>query len=471
MSRHDAWRRFKLLQQNQWLPYEQIAELHWRKLKDLLVFAQREIPFYHDLWREHDVDVRRFTVPEDMASLPVVTKKDLIAGVRDSRFPLPERGEYQMVQTSGTTGPRFQIPLRLEDFQQKYASYLRQHYVTGWRLGLRSAALHYSGHMEFAGRYSGRDDRDTHVAIKRLAYRFAHRRRLLKPYWERYSGNDSFACAWYEELRRWRPYLLETMDFNIIDLANYIEENDLPPLSIPKMIVLGTLNSGLLERLQRLFSTEIFDRYGPHEIEGVAFACSEHRGMHIAHDAVRVEFLDDNYRAAAPMEVGHVVLTDLDTRLMPLIRYQIGDLGFFEEEPCRCGRGFPLMGELEGRTIDLFELKTGRKVPPARVNAVLQDEPAVKLFQVVQHADNTISVNIVPDQKRYSETARQRVTKNLVELLGPDEQMSINLVDKVQLEPNGKVSFSKRSAANRWSPLLTSNQADEDYIQGPNASA
>ena len=81
------------------------------------------------------------------------------------------------------------------------------------------------------------------------------------------------------------------------------------------------------------------------------------------------------------------VVTDLDNYLLPLIRYKVGDVGHYYDGACACGRGFPLMGEIDGRARDVFVLRNGSMVAPARIAAVLQDEPAVTLFQVIQNTE------------------------------------------------------------------------------------
>jgi len=441
----NAWKHFQELERNQWLSYDSLSEIRWKKLKHLLDYAYENIPFYRSFWKRYGVDPRKFKSISDFVNLPVCSKKDLIPAQEEDQFQLSRKRNFEMVHTSGTTGAHFYVPFSRDDFQIKYAAYLRQFYVTGWRLGMKSAALHYSGHPQFGGQYTGREDRDTFVTIRRLAFRWAHRRILLTPYFESASGNDRFAAKWYESLRKFRPYLLETMQYNLSILNDYIKSNHLPPLTIPKTIVLGTYSEDLKRRLQDDFQTEIFDRYGPHEMEGVAYACPVHKGLHMAIDCVHTEFLDDNNKPLEPEHMGHIVLTDLNSRLMPLIRYRIGDQGFYYDSPCNCGRGLPLMSEISGRTQDLFELKNGKIVNPSDVTAIIQGEPSIRLFQIFQDKANQIIACIIPEPGSYHEGVAEQIRGKLYRLLGSDEQISVRVVDHVKLEPNGKYCYIKRS--------------------------
>lgn len=376
----------------------------------------------------------------------MVSKKELLRGQEEDAFRLSRLGRLEMVRTSGTTGVPLTVPTTMSSFQSKYAGHLRQWYACGWRLGMRSAALYHSAHPQFHGRYTGRPEKDSFPLVRKLALRFAHRRVSLRPYHEAVSGYDQFPADWYRTLRRRSPYLFETVEFNLPVLHGFIERRNLPRLRIPKTYVLGTLSPHLRATFEEAFSTEIFNRYSPHEMEGIGFACERHRGMHVAVDAYDVEFLDDRHAGVGPEEVAHLVITDLDSYVMPLIRYRIGDLGFYYEDRCACGRGFPLMGDLQGRSFDVFLLEDGRRIAPARITAVLQDEPAVSLFQVVQDRTRAIRAKVVPG-RGWGPEVSERLRTSLAALLGGGETLTVEVVDGIQLEPNGKVAWCKAPVA------------------------
>ncbi|MCX7715373.1 MAG: hypothetical protein N2171_06570 [Clostridia bacterium] len=419
--------------------------MRWQKLKQLLIFAYHTIPFYRTLWQSAGIQPEKFTSERDMLDLPVVTKKELIEAQKNDAFLLSKKHGFEMAYTSGTTGDRFQVPFTFACYQKKYANHLRQVYACGWRLGMKSAAIHYSGHSQFKGKYSGRhEDREPFMSFREMALKLAHRRKILEPYNGIQTGDDTQVASWYEALMTYKPYMLETMDYVLLMLREYIERNGLQPLHIPKTYVLGTYTKALRERLESFFHTEIFNRFSPHEIEGVAYACEVHRGMHMAIDSYHVEFLDDNGRPVEPEKTGFLVVTDLDNYLMPLIRYKLGDLGHYYAEPCTCGRGFPLMGDIDGRARDLFALKNRSVVAPAKIAAILQDIPSVHLFQVVQDTSGNITAFVVPVRKPLQKETVVTIKNALHKLLGEDESITVIESDTITLEPNGKCSFVKQ---------------------------
>ena len=443
-----AWSYFLGLQKNQWLTRQELDGLRWQRLKQLLNVTYETIPFYRDLWKRSNVDPRRFDALHNMLDLPVVDKQILTRAQQEDGFGLSKQKDYDVAHTSGTTGIRFQIPFTFATFQKKYANHLRQMYACGWRLGVSSATLHYSGHSQFRGKYTGRpDDREPFMRVRETALAIAHRRRVLTPYHSLETGDDAQVRSWYDALASRQPYMFETLDFNLPILKDYIERHDLPRLHIPKTFVLGTYSRALRNELQRFFSTELFNRYSPHEIEGVAFSCNVHRGMHMAIDCYHTEFLDQQDQPVGPGEIGHIVVTDMENHLMPLIRYKVGDVGHYYDEPCTCGRTMPLMGDIDGRTRDCFKSAHGALIAPSQVAAILQDEPDVVLFQAVQNESLNVRVDIVYRSNSPVVTVNERIRKHFEKLLGTGVPLALSAVRSIRLEQNGKCCFVKRGAA------------------------
>jgi phenylacetate-coenzyme A ligase PaaK-like adenylate-forming protein len=430
---------------NQWLPAAQLRQLQWRRLQRMLQHCRDHVPFYQELWARHHVDPTRFTREEQLSELPIVNREMLTRGRLGGAFGGTNGRGHQLLATSGTTlDRRFRVAIRFADYQKKYANHLRQLYVVGWRLGMRSAALHNSGHGHFKGRYSGeRAHREPWHRVRDLAFAVAHRRLVPAPYDQAFTGDESTLARWYRDLKRHAPVLLDAFYMNVLMLQDYIERNRLEPLSIPIVFVLHSLTDGARERLARTVGARVFNRYAPHECEGIAVACEANRGMHVAIDSYVVELLTAEEKAAGPGETGRIVITDLENHAMPLIRYDIGDLGRALDGACPCGRGFPLIGDLEGRRQDAVTSEAGGLVTPFRLERVFQGDPEARFFQVLAHGAR-IRVDVVPRDRELTPEATRRYTARLRALLGEAVAIEIRSVARVGFERNGKYSFVKR---------------------------
>ena len=115
--------------------------------------------------------------------------------------------------------------------------------------------------------------------------------------------------------------------------------------------------------------------------------------------------------------VGRVVVTDLGNYLMPLIRYDHGDLARLSNGSCRCGRSFRGLDALHGRRDDALIAADGRYVPTASVmaacDALLTDERSgMNEYRLIQCSANQIELHYVRSPGSGTDSAlRLRLSK------------------------------------------------------------
>jgi hypothetical protein len=93
------------------------------------------------------------------------------------------------------------------------------------------------------------------------------------------------------------------------------------------------------ERVVREHAHRFGETYVAGEVSvPIAVRYPECVGMHVNEDVVVVEVVDDNGATVPPGVTGRLLVTDLVNEAMPVLRYEIGDVGSLEPAPCRCGR-------------------------------------------------------------------------------------------------------------------------------------
>lgn len=132
-------------------------------------------------------------------------------------------------------------------------------------------------------------------------------------------------------------------------------------------------------RIEEMFGVKAYNSFGLSEMNGpgVAFECTEQKGLHIWEDAYLVEIIDP--KTLAPVEdgeIGELVMTTLDRQAMPLIRYRTRDLTRFIPGTCSCGRTHRRLDRITGRSDDMFILK-GCNIFPMQVEGILMKLPEV----------------------------------------------------------------------------------------------
>lgn len=159
--------------------------------------------------------------------------------------------------------------------------------------------------------------------------------------------------------------------------------------------VLGTsgevLTAEMRERIVAAWGRSPFNCYGASEAGLMATECGRHAGLHVFEDQVQLEVVDDEYRPVPPGEPGsHLLLTNLFNRTQPLIRYELNDLVTVSPDPCPCGRPFPLLEAIEGRSDDVLEMPAVEggtiKVHPLTLRSPLAGIGALSEYRIVYGA-------------------------------------------------------------------------------------
>ncbi|MGB8718472.1 MAG: hypothetical protein WCD46_04130, partial [Desulfobacterales bacterium] len=71
--------------------------------------------------------------------------------------------------------------------------------------------------------------------------------------------------------------------------------------------------------------------------------------MHLTAEDIVVEIVDGEGRVLPPRQAGEIVVTHLATKDFPFIRYRTGDVAVLDDARCACGRGLPMLREIQGR--------------------------------------------------------------------------------------------------------------------------
>lgn len=120
----------------------------------------------------------------------------------------------------------------------------------------------------------------------------------------------------------------------------------------------------------------------------IAAECDRHAGLHAFEDYVQIEVVDDDHRPVAVGEPGtRLLITNLFNRTQPLIRYELDDLVTVSAQACPCGRPFPLLKSVEGRSDDILELPAAgggtTKVHPLTLRSPLAGIAALSEYRIV----------------------------------------------------------------------------------------
>jgi len=221
-------------------------------------------------------------------------------------------------------------------------------------------------------------------------------------------------------------------------LSLCIEKNSINQIN-PKNIFTTAeiLDSNTRQLINSAFGVEVVDLFGCIEVNRTAWECSEHCGYHLDVDSVITEFIHEKENVSAG-EKGNIVYTSLYNYAMPLIRYEVGDVGIPSDELCSCGRCLPLMKSIEGRHDDFIVLQNGKLVSPRVLSLIIKHTDGIIEYQLIQESLCSvvmfvkISTNI---QEKYIHELKQKIENSL----DNEVVVEIKVVDEIKRGLTGKV--------------------------------
>jgi phenylacetate-CoA ligase len=121
--------------------------------------------------------------------------------------------------------------------------------------------------------------------------------------------------------------------------------------------------------------------FGTADVGMIAYECAEATGMHLIEDAV-TQVCDPTTGEPLPHgQIGELVTT-VNNRTYPMIRFSSGDLTVITDEPCRCGRTSARMLGWRGRADEVTKVR-GMFIHPRQVDEIVARVKGVERSQVV----------------------------------------------------------------------------------------
>jgi len=416
------WRKYERLEGR---PLQANLEQQWRSLLRLLRHAYETVPFYGQRFDAAGFDPARLQAPGDLQRLPVLTRDDIrnnYDGLRSSQFA---EKELFPAATGGTTSNPVPFLRSKDSLQEKNTLQLR---FDAW-----------------AGLYPG--DKIFYVwgALQDFAQYPSWRWRLFDRYlmrriWAPTSlYNDIILEQYRQSMCRFRPKAIYAYPTPLALFCEYLRDHggDFPR---PQTAICTAepLFQAQREIIESVLGCKVFEQYGSREFGMIAGECEAHAGLHINPAAAFLEYLPVT---GTGEELYEVVVTDLLNYGMPLIRYRIGDCAVPKAEPCSCGRGYPMMKDLAGRTTDVFYLPDGSKVPGVSLtNRVAQVIPGVDQMQVVQETLEEFHIRYVPGAA-FRQADLEFLGEKLRKFFPPPTRFVFERVEQIPREKSGKTRF------------------------------
>ena len=411
--RASSGRFLRELRKNERSTPQELASLQDSLARRIVEFAMRGSPYYRRVYGDLGVDPGRLCHPEAWADLPVLDRATVKEHSDEFATAEATRKAVRPALTGGSTGE----PLRTMQDARLPALAL------SWRMYSWWGVEPYDDLARVARWNFGR------LASAKNTVAWWPTRQV---YLDAALISEETMARFQRDLTRVRPQLLEGYVGALLAFADFLEKHD---ASIPAPRAVATtaapLTPSARKRLEESFGAPVYDEYRGSEFGWMAGECEQRDGLHIFSDVRHIEVVDENGHPTTPGELGDLVITDLRNRVFPMIRYRTGDRGILRAEPCACGRSLPLMEQPQGRTIDMIRLPSGT-VLAHRVTGMFGAHPeAVRLFQIHQQADHSITIRVVPGDGAHARTLIESTVQDLRDRIRHEVPVRIDYVDSL----------------------------------------
>lgn len=198
---------------------------------------------------------------------------------------------------------------------------------------------------------------------------------------------------------------------------------------------------------KRVMNSEIISQYANEECgimaqERIPTRETDNK-MYWNHSGYYFEVLKfDSDESAGYGELGRIVITDLYNYAFPLIRYDNGDTAVLLP-PDEYSNGYPVLGKLYGRRLDLTYSTSGAAISPMTYGRILKHYPDIAQWQFVQEGEKEYVLKVV---MRDSGTDLNSIVGQLKEYLGDNAEISIEYVKDIPVLASGK----RKPCVNNW---------------------
>lgn len=383
-------------------------------LQELLKNLNNNSPFYKEKFEKSGIDIDAITSMEMIKNLPFTTKEELREAYPLGLQAVPDEDIVRIHSSSGTTGKPIIIPYTEQDVSDWAEMMSRCYQIAGITksdriqitpgYGLWTAGIGFQAGCERLGA----------MAVP------------MGP------GNTDKQLQMMIDLKS--TVIIGTSSYALV-LAEEVEKRGIRAAIKLKKGVIGSERWGekMRQRIKNELGIEIYDIYGLTEIygPGIAIDCDCHDGMHYFDDYLYFEIIDSVTGEVLPEgEIGELVITTLRKEGAPLLRYRTRDLTRIIPGKCNCGRLYPRIDRIIGRTDDMVKVK-GVNIYPGQIDEILREVDGVSSeYQIIiDHINGKDVMTLKAEYNSDGDTEREDIESQIVDLF--KKRIGIHIIAEV----------------------------------------
>jgi phenylacetate-CoA ligase len=412
------------LEASQWWPAERLERDRIERLRSFLARVGSTVPYYRDVFARERFEPARVDSLAALRRLPLLTKPLIRANLE--RLKADGHGALTRYNTGGSSGEPLVFYMGRDRKSHDVAAKWRATRWWGVDIGDRELVV-WGSPIEL------------HAQDRVRQWRDALLRSRLLPAFEMSAANVD---RYVETIRACRPAMLFGYPSSLALIAGHARRTGvaLDRLGIRVAFVTAErLYPDQRRIIGEVFGCPVANGYGARDAGFIAHECPS-GSLHVSAEDIVVEIVRADGSVAAPGEAGEIVVTHMATGEFPFIRYRTGDVGVLSGERCACGRGLPVLAEVQGRTTDFVVARDGTIMHGLALIYTLRDLPGVERFRIVQQSLDLTEVQLVTSDG-FTAEHEAHIVREFQARLGREVRIAVSRVDEIRPEASGKYRY------------------------------
>lgn len=412
------------------------VESREQKLFDYLRFLQEQVPLYRN---SAVYDFTRVESLSDLSLLPELKKQrlrdaydKLLAANADVSDGLAA-GKYTLARTSGTAGERLQVICDLE------LDHVPPRFEEVWNVKLEGrtprTAILTSPVCSATECHLGKTSMSQRTRFGIVLH--------LNSSEDLFAAPDDLVRNIREELEVFQPDFILANPVYLLWFGRAVQRLR---LALPRIsLILNSyqyISARQRHLISELFQAPVFNTYTATELCGCMLGVECSRGhLHVFEDHSLVEI--DSRSMPNSLGVGRVLVTTTANRVMPLLRYDLGDLGRLVDSECPCPLSDWQTMELHGRARDAL-LLDGTLVTTKQVDDAISTVRGYDYYTCRQVGPSSAVFDVVesPDEKLLDDELCERFLAEF-----PFSSVEVRRVPALRPERSLKFPLTVRQAS------------------------
>jgi phenylacetate-CoA ligase len=405
--------RLRFYLKSQYWDRETIERYQFQKVRDMLIHAGLNVPYYRELFKSVHFDPQKFKSLKDIEQIPLLDKENIRKNpekfIADHRHTIHGYWRY----TTGSTGTPLKLFLDKDCHINKYAATLRAYHWAGYKPGKKAFLL---VETDSPGKVSG--------------YRVFSN----SIFFDASSVTRYNVLQIYSLLNRFKPDYYIGYGRAFLNLYKYLADLKLGIPSPKSMVHYGeNLQENDRFKLEEVYRTKVYNFYS-HREDTVIAADPEPGKKYLMEDFFYPEILSEKNQIIEE-GTGELIGTGFYNYTMPLIRYKTTDILTIKKFSETNGHNFTQVGKIVGRVNDKILTPSGREF--YFVGQPIFEVPGIISAQYIQESTDSLRINLLTDDD-FSMESIEQLKKNYLEYLGEPMTFDIQLVDKLEERGTGK---------------------------------